>query len=102
MGALNVGVPVLKFTSVTLAAAPPHSAPQLRIKAWVSLALNTPVNGWSLLAPVIGVTVRLPTSITKKALVFGGANDSGLSLKASSFDPLGLSTRRVTRGTITE
>src|SRR5258707_2515447 len=93
----KAGTP-LKSTRTTLAAVPPHSAPQFRIKAAVSpatLASKTAVKGWSRAGPVTDVTVLLTVSITKKVLPPGG-----LSAKASSLGPLGPSTNRRTPGTV--
>ena len=81
---------LLKSTSMTLAALPPHSAPQLRMKARVSLLLKTPQKGRSAPATAMGVTVWVAVSTTKNPLVAGAGRTCGSSLKARSFVPLGL------------
>src|SRR5215472_10522958 len=80
----------LKSTSITPAplAAPPHSAPQLKMKAFVSLPLKTPVKGRSRPVAVKATELKLAVSTTVKVV---GVS----SLKTSSLVPLGDITRRV-------
>src|SRR5580765_6710549 len=92
----------LKSTSITLAEAPAHSAPQFRMKTWVSLALNTPKTGWSWPGRLTAVAALAAVSITKNALVRGAGRVCGSSAKTSSLLPFGLSTSRRGEGTDTK
>src|SRR5882724_2318604 len=94
IGALKVAVAFVKSAKTTLAAVPPHSAPQFRMNACVSLPLNTAVKGWSRCAASVMVwTAAVAVSTTKNVLVLGGTCACG-SGKTSSLVPLGLMASR--------
>src|SRR6185312_11143081 len=102
IGALKATGVLVKSAKTTLAGSGiggdpcvvPHSPAQFRMKACVSLPLNTAVNGWSrCAASVTAVTAEVAVSTTKKVLVLGGICACG-SGKTSSLVPLGLITSR--------